>query len=213
MEVDPLASMRCWAMDVQVGGRTFEVPALPAVDWWPILISGNPIQVVDIFTSTDADLDELILTGEISAEDLSSAAVDIIEEVAGRSLHASYVLVTVASNNWPAIGGELAQRGFCWDVQPIGAALDAIYSIVLNGLPEKTEDGKRNPREEFLKLLENESMTTGKRTGRAREKALSEFEAMAGPKPTTGVRSTGAPSGSARPRTRQQRRPPRQDDP
>lgn len=213
MEVDPLASMRCWALELELGGRTFDVPALPAADWWPVLISGDLPQVLDFVVSTSGDLDELLLAGEVTQAQLSRALTDAVEETAGRPLHAATVLASLASMHWATVNGELAKHGFRWDVMPLGAALDAIYLIAVNGIPEKSDDGKRRPRDEFLALLENEAMTPGKPTPRQRAKLVNEFEGMAGPRPTSGVKSTGGLSDNARPRTRTRPRPPRQDDP
>lgn len=206
MDVDPLASMRCWAIDIELGGHLFEVPPLTAADWWSILVGANPLLVLDVAVSTDgADLDEMILSGEVTAAELNEATMDAIEAVTGRPFQAAYVLATVAAKSWPVVGGQLAQSGFRWEEQPIGAALDAIYSIVVPAIPEKSEDGKRKPREEFLALLDKPM--PGSKRQVDRDKALSEFEELAGPRPTSGVRSTGEPSGSAHPRTPTQPRP------
>lgn len=203
MDVDPLASMRCWAIVMDLGGREFEIPALPAVEWWPVLASGDVSQILDFIVSSPDDpdnVDELILSGAVTGEDLTQALTDAIEETAGRSLHAAFVLAIVASNQWAVVGGALAQTGFRWDEQPLGAALDAIYEILTSRLDKDNLD-------KFLALLDNEALTTGKRRGRARQKVADEFEAMAGPRPTTGVVATGERSGSERPRTRPRPQP------
>lgn len=206
MKVDPLASMRCWAIELELGGRTFDVPALPAVDWWPVLATGDLTQILDFVTSTPDDpfdLDDLLLTGELDRDNLTEALVDAVEEVAGRSFHSAAILAQVAQMHWVSINGSLVRRGFRWEDQPLGAALDAIYAEVTSRL-DKDELTK------FLAVLENESLTKpGKRRARAREQAMSEFESLAGPRPTTGVVATAERSGSARPKTRprlQQRR-------
>src|SRR5262245_53379230 len=113
--------MRCWAITVELGGREYEIPALPAADWWPILVEARPSAILDILMSSE-DLDARILAGEIKGGDLNIALNDAIEEVTGRSFHAAFVLAMTAATAWPAIGGTLAQRGFRWDVMPIGAA-------------------------------------------------------------------------------------------
>lgn len=205
MDVDPLASMRCWGLEIELGGRVYEIPALPAVDWWPVLVAGDPGLILDMIESSPADpfnLDDLLLTGEINGEEMATALMDAIEEVAGRTFHASFVLVTVAANQWATINGALVRRGFRWEDQPLGAALDAIYSVI-------TEHMTKDALPKFLALLDNEAMTTGKRRNRASGKVVSEFEAMAGPKPTAGAVATGEPSDSERPKTRTQPRPPR----
>jgi hypothetical protein len=201
VNVDPLASMRCWAIEFELEGRTYDVPALSAVDWWPVLGDANPLSVLDIVESND--LDERLLVGELNHADLLDALRDVVEESAGRSFHAAVILVMVANSQWPVINGQLTRHGFRWEGQPLGAALDAVYAVVVEAF------GKED-REKFLALLDNESLTNGKPTKRQRAKLDDEFASMAGPKPTTGVKATGAPSDSARPKTRPRLQPPRQ---
>lgn len=205
MDVDPLASMRCWAITVDLGGREFEIPALPAVDWWPVILDVDATAFLDILKS-DADLDGMLLDGTISGAALGEAMMDAIGEATGRSFHASFVLATVASTHWPVIGGELAQRGFRWDVMPIGAALDAVYAIVVAGLEEKN-------REKFVALLEDETLSQPGKKRSPSQRVVGEFEAMAGPRPAPAPlpgKASAEPSGSPRPRTRTRPRPPRQ---
>lgn len=210
MDVDPLASMRCWAITVELGGREFEIPALPAVDWWPVLLDSNPSTFLDLLKSEteagESDLDGMLLDGMITGADLSEAASDAIEEATGRSLHAAFVLATVANIQWPVIGGQMARDGFRWDVQPIGAALDAVYAIVLEAMEEKN-------RGKFLALLENDTASQPGRKRTPSQRVVDEFEAMAGPRPTPVPlpgKATAAPSGSQPTRTRTQPRQPRQ---
>lgn len=207
MEVDPLASMRCWAIELELGGRAYEVPALPAVDWWPVLVSADLGQILDFVVSTPEDpfnLDDLLLEGAFTTAELTTALTDALEETAGRSFHAAFVLATVANSQWAAINGAMVQGGFRWDEQPLGAALDAIYAVVTGRLNEEAL-------KKFLALLDNEALTTGgKPTPRQRAKVENEFESMAGPKPTAGVVATGAPSGSGRPKTQPRLQRPRQ---
>lgn len=208
MDVDPTASMRCWAVTLELGGREFEIPALPAADWWPVLSALDLTLILDFLTSSESDqLDEMLLTGEVGDEELSTALTEAVAIVAGRSFHVAAVLVMVAEQNWSAIGGQFARDGFRWDIASLGAALDATYLIMIDALPKKED------RDKFTRLLENERLTGGKRKAPDREKVISEFESLAGPKPTGGVRATGAPSDGERPRTRQQQRQPRQDGP
>jgi hypothetical protein len=206
MEVDPLASMRCWAVDIELGGRVFEIPALPAVDWWPVVSEMDLGLILDFITSSPDDphnVDDLLLSGAFTAQELTTTLTEAFEEVAGRSLHVAFVLATVAKTGWSTINGTLATAGFRWDEQPLGAALDALYAAIVERLDKEALD-------KFLALLDNETLTSGKPTKRHRKKVLDEFETMAGPKPTSGAVATGGPSGSGRPRTRprlQPRRP------
>jgi hypothetical protein len=205
MEVDPLASMRCWPIEVELGGRVFDIPALAAVDWWPVLTSGDLADVLDFVVSSpgsDVSLDDLILEGALNPGDFRQSLVDAVETAAGRSLHVATVLAVVAGTSWASINGALIRRGFRWEDQPLGAALDAVYAEITSRL-DKDDLAK------FEALLENESLTQPGGKRKPAERVVNEFESMAGPKPTAGVVSTGAPSGGARPRTRPRPRPPR----
>lgn len=208
MDVDPLASMRCWALTVELGGREYEIPALPAADWWPVVSDPDASSFLDILKSGPADdLDAQLLDGSITGAELGAVMMDAVAEATGRSFHASFVLATVATSQWPIIGGELAQRGFRWDVMPIGAALDAVYAIVVAGLEEKN-------REKFLALLEDETLSQPGKKRTPSQRVVGEFESMAGPRPAPAPLPAGAsaaPSGSQRPRTRTRPRQNRQD--
>lgn len=202
MEVDPLASMRCWEITVELGGREFQIPALPAVDWWPVLLDTTPTTILDILKSEtqagEFELDDMLLSGQVTGADLAEVAGDVISEATGRTVHAAFVLATVASVAWPNIGGQLARDGFRWDVQPIGAALDAVYAIVVGGLEEKERD-------KFLALLEDDTVTQPGKKRTPSQKVVDEFEAMAGPRPApvpVPGKASAEPSGSPRPRTR-----------
>jgi hypothetical protein len=209
VDVDPLASMRCWAITVDLGGREFEIPALPAVDWWPLVSEMSPLAILDILKSDSADgveLDAMLLDGRVTTSALSQVLTDVVEQATGRSLHAAFVLATVANSQWPVIGGNLARRGFRWDVAPIGAALDAVYSVVTEGLEEKNRD-------KFLALLEDETLSQPGKKRSPSQRVVGEFEAMAGPRPAPAPlpgTASAEPSGSPRPRTRTRPRPPRQ---
>lgn len=190
---------------MELGGREFDIPALPAVDWWPVLTDDGPAGIIDLLKS-DESLDAMLLDGRISSADLADALQDVIEEATGRTYHAAFVLATVASVSWPVIGSQLARDGFQWDRQPIGAALDAVYAIVVGNLEEKDRD-------KFLALLEDESISQPGKKRTPSQKVVAEFETMAGPRPTPAPlpgKASGARSGSPRPRTPRQPRQPRQ---
>jgi hypothetical protein len=196
MDVDPAASMRCWAIELDLGGRVFDIPALPAADWWPVFASADLTKILDMIESTPgADLDEFLMDNILDSDEMRQSLTDAAEQVSGRSLHVTLILVQVAAMHWAAINGDLARHGFRWDEQPFGAALDAIYLRIMNSFSDQKAQDK------FTALLENEALTGGGRNEQAREKALDDFAAMAGPKPTAGVKSTGAPSEGARPKT------------
>jgi len=205
-EVDPQASLSLWDLDLELGGRHFIVPALPASDWFPILLSGDATQILDSIVSTPGsegtDPLDLLLEGKLTAEELGERLLETIESAAGRPFGVAVVLAYAATQRWPAVNGRLVLAGFDWTERPLGAALDAIYAVF-------TENQSEEGRAKFDALLETPITTGSKGTIRKADQARVEegFAALAGPKPTTGVaRAIGAPSDGARSRTRTQPR-------
>lgn len=206
MDVDPAASMRIWAVELDLGGHTYVVPPLPAAGWFPVLLEGNPLLVLEMIEDGPEDdvLDVMILSGQVGAEELVETLTLSIEQAAGRSFHAAYVLAQVAALQWSAVAGILAERGFDWEGKPLGAALDAIYAVVCQRLDK---DGLAK----FQQLLDNPMATKGGRRRKvSRDQAMSDFASIAGPPPTEGVRASAERSGSERPKTRIRRQQPRQ---
>jgi hypothetical protein len=209
VEVDPLASMRCWAIELELGGRTFDVPALTAVDWWPVLTSADLTEILDFVVSTPEDpfnLDDLLLDGDLTQTELQTALTDALETASGRSRHVTFVLASVANQFWASLNGALARRGFRWEGQPLGAALDAVYAELTSRL-DKDELTK------FEALLADESLTQPGKKRKPARAVVDEFESMAGPRPTTGAVASAGQSGNARPKTQPRLRRPRQDGP
>lgn len=196
MNADPLASMRLWAVDVEMGGRTYTIPPLPASEWWGVLLAGDPFEaVLELIPPVESsDLDELLLDGTIAVSEMTGALTDAIEQITGRTLQAGIVLAGAAAMHWPVVNGRLARSGFRWDVMPIGAALDAIYAMIVENQDEET-------RAKFEALIDPEA---AKQKQRAEARAA--FAEMAGPPPTPAVTSAGPSSGS-RPRTERPSRP------
>ena len=200
MNVDPAASLRIWELEIDLGGRTFDVPASPASVWFPVLLSGNPLEVLDMIA--DEALDDVLLSGQVGPDELVETLLVAIEQAAGREFHAAFVLAQVAAVQWAAISGALAERGFDWDARPLGAALDAIYAVVVKGLDK---DGLAR----FQSLLDNPMGALGRRRAGRRQQALEDFSSVAGPKPQGGVIATAERSGGVRPKTQPRPQQPR----
>lgn len=200
--------MSCWEIELELGGRNYTVPALSAVDWWPIVTNPETLlDVLDLIEGGQEELDDRLLAGEVTLAEIWEALRDAVEAAAGRSLHAAYVIASTAEQGWSRVNGTMVAKGFRWDGAPLGAALDAVYATVL-GLFQKQED-----LDGWLRLLNDEALTTPGKKREASATVKNEFESMAGPRPTGGARSTVARSGSARSKTRTRPRPPRQDGP
>lgn len=134
-KVDPVASLRVWAVEVDVAGRTLRVPPLPAADWLPVLMSLDPLNVLDI--ADDVGIEGALLDGTLSYDALRGALESLVEMAAGRRCETALVLAGIASEHWAVVGGELARRGIRFADIPLGAALDAVYSVLCALTDEK----------------------------------------------------------------------------
>lgn len=206
MDVDPVASVRIWSVDLDLGGETFEIPALPAADWVPILMSGRLLDVLDLVDDPDR-VDRVMVRGDIEPDQIRDAIRSVVEQVSGRDAHTAMVIVQSAALRWEVIGGDLVRSGVRFDQIPLGAALDAIHASIMAHL--KPED-----REKFQSALRPPEQ--GDQPSHSeRKRAESQFTEMAGPKPDPApvpAQANDAPSANVRPKTRQQLERHRRDD-
>lgn len=132
---DPAASLRVWAVEVTVAGRLLRVPLLPAADWLPALMTGDPMAVLGLVE--DFDVAEALVDGGLTVVEIRDALTEIVESATGRSAVATFALAGVAGERWDVIGADLSRVGVRFDQISIGAALDAIYGSVCRALDEK----------------------------------------------------------------------------
>lgn len=131
---EPEASLRVWAVEVVLAERTLVIPALPAADWLPVLMTLDPMAVFDLVEGFDLVAE--ILAGVTLAE-LSGAAEEILEAATGRSARAALTIAGAAGGRWEVIGADLARVGVDFTRISIGAALDAIYGSIARHMDEK----------------------------------------------------------------------------
>lgn len=132
---DAAASLRIWAVEVTVGGRLLRVPALPAADWLPVVMTANPLAVVELLE--DFDLAEALVDDGLTVDELRDALTEIVEAAGGRSSTAVFVIAGAASERWDVVGADLARAGVRFGEIPLGAALDAIYGSLIRHMDEK----------------------------------------------------------------------------
>lgn len=135
MDVDPTASMRVWAVEVDIGAVVARIPPLPASDWLPTLMEGDVFGVFGLVEGLD--IEELLVDGEITINDAVGAAVKLIESAAGRSVWMSLALASLAKVRWLSIGSDIVRSSVRLDQVSLGAALDAIYGAITQGMDEK----------------------------------------------------------------------------
>lgn len=140
MAADALAALRIWALDVELGGDTFTVPALPAADWFvAILDEDTPLPLIPgLLAAVDQDrVNDMLLDGEIDTDLVITRTRELLTAAAGRSWWEADRLIRSSAASWHIIGGELTRLGVDLGKVSLAAALNAIYVICVRTMDEK----------------------------------------------------------------------------
>lgn len=140
MDVDPEATLRCWQVDLDIGGHTYTVPALPARDWLLALLRlpgglAGPIPDVVPGLIPDEDLADQIADGRVPEEECTRAARDAVEAAAGMRWWSAIKLAHATPGS--PIGGELIVQGVDAAAVSLGAYLSAAYRVATRNASEK----------------------------------------------------------------------------
>lgn len=137
MRVDPEATLRCWALDVDLAGRTYPIPALPAADWLLPITTGTWLDIVPGLLTDPTAVDDLLLDGELTYAECKRAAQGAVGAASGMAWWTALRLARAATDSW--ISGELTLRGVDPHRWPLAAYLAAAYRAAT----EHLEPGKR----------------------------------------------------------------------
>lgn len=143
MKIDAEASLKLWAVTVELGGRAHRIPPRPAADWLRAIAAANLSRVVPgMLEDAEAgeDIMDGILAGDISAADWQDAAHDAIATISGMKWWSASRLAHYLLDNWGTLGGTLISRGLEPSRAPLGAVLTFTYRVLLEnckGEPER----------------------------------------------------------------------------
>lgn len=142
MDIDALPSLRCWAVEVDIAGETYRIPALPAADWL-IAISASFTRVVPGMLEGDIEsLLDRIAYGDVLYSEIRDASRDAISQVTGMKWWAAARLIYYLGGHWGTVGGALLSRGVDLSRHSIGAALTSTYRILLENCKDEQERRK-----------------------------------------------------------------------
>lgn len=172
--VDPIASLAPMPVIVELGGRDYTIPALPAIDWLRILLEEG-FSALEVLPGLLAPEDAIILEDQLALEEVSlnavnDAALDAITIASGRDWWFSVRFLAVARASWDVIGGTIARLGVDAQKVSLAAWIDAAYHIAR----EAISSGKEGQQNLIRFISELEAPPTGHES-----EFDEEFEALA----------------------------------
>lgn len=123
---------------VVVRGRSaiFEsyADSLNAAQWLDILLS-DEVAWHSILTTAIPDediltLSDMLISGKISQDEISSATKLLLTRVSGRNWWEVFSIVALAEEAWDYVGGDLALSGIDPSRVTLGAWLDAVWTLI-----------------------------------------------------------------------------------
>lgn len=142
---DPAASLSLFPVELAVGGHTFTVPAHPARRWVEMLVANDLLLMLAAEPEGFIDdeqarrVEDLLIDGEVSLEDVREALQEAVGVVAGRDWWEAVGLVftVTAEVNWARMNGQLVVAGVDAGAVPFGAWLDAAMWLATQHMDEK----------------------------------------------------------------------------
>lgn len=139
---DPLASLGITQITVDFAGQEFVIPALAAVAWLKILLAQD-LDLEAVFPGLAGpqavmDVNNLILDGAGSQDELEQAILDVLEVASGRSWWITLRLCVSVRAHWEWVGGDMARHGVTPFDVPLSYWLDGAYVTMFQGILERT---------------------------------------------------------------------------
>lgn len=145
MKIDATASLRLWAVTVDLGGDRYRIPPRPAAAWLAAIGDVSLSRILPgMLEDVEAgeDLLDRVLDGEIPVVEWQDAARDAIATVTGMKWWTASRLTYYLLDNWGTLGGAALARGLDPAVAPVGAVLTLTYRILLETCKDETERRK-----------------------------------------------------------------------
>lgn len=138
---DPISSLRPWPVTVTLGGRDWDIPAMPAADWLVILMT-DELDPDDVFpgllSSEDAaDVEDFLSSGVITLEQMYDIVRDIVATATARQWWVGLRLILLARDSWNNIGAQLILKQVDASKVSLSAWLDTVLLTLLNSMDPK----------------------------------------------------------------------------
>ena len=131
MRINPVATLRCWAVYVDLGEHTLRIPPLPASDWLVAVVVRGWAGVVPGLAEVPGAVADLIADGSITERACDQAGREALAAAAGCPWWTAQRLAHACAGS--AIGAELTLRGVDPTALPLGAYLAAGWHAASRG--------------------------------------------------------------------------------
>lgn len=136
---DPVQSLQPLSVELTIAGRELRIPAHSAAEWLTVLMV-EELDLSDIFPGMvegSESVEDLILDGKLSLDELEETILDVIEVVSARPWWVTLRLVEVARTSWDVLGAELLLRGVDAAKVSLAAWLDMALLVALRSMDPK----------------------------------------------------------------------------
>lgn len=133
---DPLAPVGNWDLTVELGGKSWTIPAAPASEWLIVVLGGQADALLDLIAESTDLIEDALYDGDLSWEDLETAHHEAIEAASGVRWWEAQRLLALALD-WDGVGGELLIRGFDLEEKSLAQICAAVWRMATRGAEEK----------------------------------------------------------------------------
>lgn len=133
MNIEPIAILRCWAIDVDIGEDTYTIPPRPASDWLLPVAADSYLDIVPGLLEDPTALDDQLAEGDLGDE-CRDAARAAVTAAAGCPWWTARRLAGFVAGSW--IGGELTLRGVDPTQLSLASYLAAVYRLATKHMEE-----------------------------------------------------------------------------
>lgn len=111
--LDPVASLQCWPVEISYMGHRYTIPAMSALEWLDLIMEDF------LFTSIvpgllSEDEGNIFVSGVLDDEDGDEAlyrlGAEVLEQVSARHWWITLRLIGVAKHSWPVLGAKMIER-------------------------------------------------------------------------------------------------------
>lgn len=135
-----LASLRVWAVEVDLAGATYRIPPLPAAEWFAAVLSSEQGPLVPglLVPEDQETVIDLLMEGAITKRQLDQANHEALAAASGWKWWEAERLIASAAVGWKVIGGLLQGAGLDMTRASLGAVLSSMYAMAVSNM--KKED-------------------------------------------------------------------------